>query len=100
MNKAILTETARSRADLAIAIEDQLNVAEAVAASHASADSLLDLQVAADHADDMALVFSEHYPDGVVVPLSWVYQLERNSSEPVTVVRVSREMAQSVMEIL
>jgi len=53
-----------------------------------------------DASSDMALIFSEFTPDGEVLPLSWVKQLERYATEPMTVVRVASNMVADVRKAL
>jgi len=96
----------RSRALLAQAIhaDDEsrmLEVAKLTIEENADlVDEIGDLLKLDDPREDRALVFSEFSPDGVVVPLSWVPQFERSSKEPVTWIRVSADMADSVLEAL
>lgn len=53
-----------------------------------------------DPTTDLALVFSEFTPDGELLPLSWVRQLQRLSTEPLTYIRVSRDAASDVTSCL
>jgi hypothetical protein len=110
MNRSTLLEsfqeTAKARAELAIALHngDESEMLAAAKLTMEASAGLVDLvgealELADDPSTDVALVFSEHYPEGTIMTLAEADQLEK-AREPITVIRVAREMADALRGVL
>lgn len=96
----------KTRAMLAQALQTSdesriLNTAKACIEQNADLVDLVgDLLDLDSSENDFALLFSDVSPNGEIVPLSWVPQIDRYCDEPITVVRVSKSMIPDLMQLL